>query len=183
MRAFPEASRIEADHVEMLVDGLSNDAFAHDLPGGLRAFSEYDRLIICYADAHIPTVAPHLLLLEGTTILGEAGKIVAEVAEPREFSGDTHSIVIDVRRIVGQLVVDSVRPGDRIRPLGMEGTRKVSDLLVDAKVPRRLRSAVPVVRDGEEIVWVAGVRMSDDYRLGDETTEAIRLTWQSKELG
>ena len=57
-----------------------------------------------------------------------------------------------------------------MRPLGMAGSRKLSDLLVDAKVPRRLRQATPVVRDGERIVWLAGVRMSDEYRVSPETT-------------
>jgi tRNA(Ile)-lysidine synthase len=60
----------------------------------------------------------------------------------------------------------------------MKGTRKVSDIMIDAKVPARHRSAVPVVRDGERIVWVAGVRSSEDYRVGPETRRTVRLTWQ-----
>jgi tRNA(Ile)-lysidine synthase len=60
----------------------------------------------------------------------------------------------------------------------MEGSRKLSDLLIDAKVPRRERGGVPVVRDGERIVWLAGVRMSDEYRVTPATREAIRLTWR-----
>jgi hypothetical protein len=34
-----------------------------------------------------------------------------------------------------------------------------------------------VVRDGESIVWLAGVRMSEDYRVGPGTSRAVRLTW------
>ena len=64
-----------------------------------------------------------------------------------------------------------------MRVLGMDGSRKLSDLLVDEKVARRLRQAVPVVRDAGSIVWLAGVRMSEDYRVGPETTRAMRLTW------
>jgi tRNA(Ile)-lysidine synthase len=78
-------------------------------------------------------------------------------------------------------VIDAVRPGDRMRPLGMDGSRKLSDLLVDAKVPRRDRGATPVVRDGETIVWLAGVRMSEEYRVGAETARAVRLTWEPEE--
>ena len=76
-----------------------------------------------------------------------------------------------------RLVVDGARPGDRMRPFGMDGSRKLSDLLVDAKVPRRDRPTTPVVRDGERIVWLAGVRMSEEYRIGAGTTRAVRLTW------
>jgi tRNA(Ile)-lysidine synthase len=65
-----------------------------------------------------------------------------------------------------------------MRPLGMEGSRKLSDMLTDAKIPRNARGAVPVVRDGERIVWLAGVRMSDEYRVSEATSRAVRLTWQ-----
>jgi tRNA(Ile)-lysidine synthase len=88
--------------------------------------------------------------------------------------------VVDASEIGDPLVVDGVRPGDRMRPLGMEGTRKLSDLLVDAKVPRDDRPSRPVVRDGERIVWLAGVRMSEDYRVGPKTRRAVRLTWRSR---
>jgi tRNA(Ile)-lysidine synthetase-like protein len=64
-----------------------------------------------------------------------------------------------------------------MRPLGMEGTRKLSDLLVDAKVPRRLRAARPVVRDGGRIVWLAGVHIADECRVGPETVRVAELVW------
>jgi tRNA(Ile)-lysidine synthase len=59
----------------------------------------------------------------------------------------------------------------------MDGTKKLSDLLVDEKDPRRLRAATPVVRDGDAIVWVAGVRLAHDYRVTEGTRRAARLTW------
>jgi tRNA(Ile)-lysidine synthase len=64
-----------------------------------------------------------------------------------------------------------------MRPLGMDGTRKLSDMLTDAKIPRRRRTMRPVVRDGERVVWLAGVRMSEEYKVTPETERAVRLTW------
>ena len=56
----------------------------------------------------------------------------------------------------------TVRPwcrGDRMQPFGMAGTRLLSDLLGEARVPRQERGMVPVVADGEgRIIWVPGVR-------------------------
>jgi tRNA(Ile)-lysidine synthase len=178
--AFPDASRIEAEHIEALVEGFSAEGFAHDLPGGLRAFREYDKMVISRNDAAPAGVAPTLLTVTGTTDLGDAGRITAEIAEADDTNGTADSVVIDVDRVSGELTVDSPRPGDRMRPLGMRGTRKISDLLVDEKVPRRTRTAVPVVRDGEHVVWLAGVRVSDDFRVTPETRRAIRLTWERK---
>ncbi len=176
IRAFPEASRLEASHVEALVEGLSANAFSRDLPGGLRAETEYGKLFVSRAGIEPLVLAPCLLPLPGNAELGRAGTIVAEVVEPADIAGDADSITIDAGD-ARTLVVDAVHPGDRIRPFGMSGSRKLSDLLTDAKVPRRLRMSVPVIRDGERIVWLAGVRMSDDYRVGPGTRRAFRLTW------
>jgi tRNA(Ile)-lysidine synthase len=118
-----------------------------------------------------------LLTIPGTAELGSAGRIVAEEVSPRDISGTADSVVIAADSL-GSLVIDGVRPGDRMRPLGMEGSRKLSDLLVDAKIVRRERAAVPVVRDGTEIVWLAGVRMSEAYRVDANTRRAARLTWE-----
>ncbi|MRR13251.1 hypothetical protein EG835_12530 [bacterium] len=74
-----------------------------------------------------------------------------------------------------------VRDGDRMRPLGMEGSRKLSDLLIDAKVPRDERHVVPVVRLGGTVVWLAGVRMAEECKVTPDTTSAVRLTWRRPE--
>ncbi len=180
LAAFPEASRLEAEHVDAIVQGIQSEAFARDLPNGLRAEGRYDTLVVRKAGETPPSVAPSLLMIPGTADLGEAGSICAEEVSSDDVAGTPESVVIDATGIGDPLVVDGIRPGDRMRPLGMEGSRKLSDLLVDAKVPRRERQAVPVVRDGERIVWLAGVRMSEDYRVGSETSRAIRLTWRSR---
>ena len=167
IRAFPEASRLEAAHIEAVVDGLSAEAFARDLPGGLRAETEYGKLVVSRAGTEPPVLAPSLLPLPGNADLGQAGSIVAEQVDPADIAGEADSVTIDAGN-ARTFVVDAVHPGDRMRPLGMDGSRKLSDLLMDAKVPRRTRGTVPVVRDGDRIVWLAGVRMSEEYRVGPE---------------
>lgn len=175
--AFPEASRLEFDHIEALVDGLSSDAFARDLPSGLRAQTEYDRIVVRRVGDERFGLAPALLDVPGIADLGSAGTLLAQQAAPVLREGRDEA-TIDADALRGQMVVDSPRAGDRMRPLGMAGTKKLSDLLVDAKVPRRKRPGTPVIRDGEEIVWVAGVRLSERYKVGPETRRAIRLTWR-----
>jgi len=178
--AFPEASRLEASHVEALVDGLADDSFARDLPDGLRAQTEYGKMAVWRAASEAPAMAPSLLSLPGTAHLGPAGDIVAEEVHSADLAGSADSVTIDAGSL-DALVVDAVRPGDRMRPLGMAGSRKLSDLLIDVKVPQRFRGVTPVVRDGERIVWLAGVRMSDEYRVTERTQRAVRLTWERGE--
>jgi tRNA(Ile)-lysidine synthase len=175
--AFPEASRLEFEHLEAVCDGIATDGFSRDLPGGLRAFDEYGTLVISREPGSAPALAPSLLSVPGTLDLGEAGRVTAEPAGPDGIDPDPASALVDADAVREGLVVDSVRPGDRMRPLGMKGSRKLQDVLTDAKVPARRRPLVPVVRDGERIVWVVGVRMSEDYRVRPGTKRAIRLHW------
>jgi tRNA(Ile)-lysidine synthase len=175
--AFPEASRLEFEHLEAVCDGVGQEGFSRDLPGGLRAFDEYGTLIISREAGTVAPLAPSLLTVPGMLDLGDAGCLTAEPAGPDGIDTDPASALIDESAVREGLVVDSVRPGDRMRPLGMEGSRKLQDVLTDAKVPARQRPLVPVVRDGDKVVWVAGVRMSEEYRVGPGTRRAIRLHW------
>jgi len=178
-RAFPQARRLDAVHVEALVDGLADERFARDLSFGLRAEVAYGTLEVRRADETRALVEPTLFGIPGVAELGDLGRIVAREAGPDERGRDADSVVIDRDTIGAELLVDSVRTGDRMQVLGMsEGTRTLADMLVDAKVPRRERLAVPVVRNGADIVWLAGVRMSERHKVTDGTVRAVRLTWE-----
>jgi tRNA(Ile)-lysidine synthetase-like protein len=67
-------------------------------------------------------------------------------------------------------------PGDRMFPRGSTGSRKLSDLLIDAKVPRAERPSLPVVTDGEgTILFVPGLRPSRAGTPGSATLRRIGL--------
>jgi tRNA(Ile)-lysidine synthase len=73
-------------------------------------------------------------------------------------------------------------PGDRYRPLGAPGAAKVSDLLINRKVPAELRDALPVVLLGEDIAWVPGLPPAEERRLRGPGEGALRLTWVDPRL-
>ncbi|MBZ4659175.1 MAG: tRNA(Ile)-lysidine synthetase [Desulfacinum sp.] len=85
---------------------------------------------------------------------------------------------MDAEAVAWPLQVRSFRPGDRFRPLGMEGTKKVHDLLVDAKVPKSERALVPIVTDREKICWIAGRRLDHRVRVTPETRNALKISCQ-----
>jgi tRNA(Ile)-lysidine synthase len=175
---YPESSRLEFEHLEALCDGLGDASFARDIGSGLRAFAEYGRLIISRSGEQAGTLTPRTLTVPGTVDLDRAGRLSAEPGGAAEPPSDLRVALIDADAVTGPLSVTPVLPGDRMRPFGMQGTRKVSDVLIDAKVPARQRASVPVVRDGGRIVWLAGVKSSDDYRVGPQTVRTVRLVWE-----
>jgi len=89
-------------------------------------------------------------------------------------SGDT--AVLDADAVQGALTVRGWHPGDRYRPLGAPGSRKVQDIFVDAGVPRRLRARVPLVLDEEGIIWLAGFRIADRVKMNASTARTLRIS-------
>ena len=76
------------------------------------------------------------------------------------------------------LVLRPWRNGDRLRPLGMEGTELVSDILTDDRVPPSERRQRLVLASGDRIVWVVGHRLAHEARITPETQRAIALEWR-----
>jgi tRNA(Ile)-lysidine synthase len=70
------------------------------------------------------------------------------------------------------LVVRPPLPGDRVRLLG-GGSKKVQDVLVDAKVPREARASVPLLIADGEVLWVAGILRGAGAALGPRTRQVV----------
>ena len=84
--------------------------------------------------------------------------------------------VVDAATLPAVLGVRSRKPGDRLRPLGLSGHKKLQDLLVDLKVPRAERDVTPlVVDDRDRIIWVAGYAIADDFRVTGQTKSVVIL--------
>jgi tRNA(Ile)-lysidine synthase len=78
-----------------------------------------------------------------------------------------HAVVVAADPLRSPLAVRSRRPGDRFKPIGMGGRgRKLQDFLVDRKVARADRDALPLVVDRDDrIVWVVGHSVAEDFRV------------------
>jgi len=83
---------------------------------------------------------------------------------------------LDAAPLGERVVVRAWSEGDRMRPLGLGGSKSLQDLFTDQRVPRSLRRALPVVEAGSEIAWVAGVAVSEDFKLTDRTREVAVLS-------
>jgi tRNA(Ile)-lysidine synthase len=74
------------------------------------------------------------------------------------------------------LYVRTARPGDRMQPFGVAGSKKLQDILVDTKVPRAQRAALPVIECGGRIVWLPGYRIDQAWAVADAAAPALQIT-------
>ena len=130
-------------------------------------------------------------LSQGPPGLGDAAEAPEQPLLPAaEWAGtlaDTHRsetrAYLDAAAVGGDLWVRTWRPGDRFRPLGMAHEKKLQDYFADAKVPAELRRRVPLVTNGEHILWVAGHRMDDRAKLTPATTIMLVLQLEPLVVG
>jgi tRNA(Ile)-lysidine synthase len=142
-----------------------------DLPGGLRAISEYGRVRIERGGATEPPVSAELPV-PGRVAFG-AGELICERGDFPVADG-----TLAAHALARTLVVRSWRPGDRMRPLGLGGTKSLQDLFTDRKIPRERRHRLPVVVSDGEIAWVPGVATGERFRVEPETRARVRLAWR-----
>jgi tRNA(Ile)-lysidine synthase len=163
-RLAGERPAIGARTDEILALGSQGTA-SLDLGGGLRAVVEYGRLRFERERPAVP--APALLPVPGRTPYGD-GELTCETAADGRFDADALAEALEVR---------PWRPGDRMRPVGLGGSRTLQDLFTDRKVPRERRRHVPVVVSGGEIAWVPGVATGERFGVTTRTKRRVHLTW------
>jgi tRNA(Ile)-lysidine synthase len=95
--------------------------------------------------------------------------------DPATFKARDRVGHLDADRVRLPLAVASRKPGDRMRPLGLNQAKRLQDILVDAHVPRHLRDNLPVVSDLEEIVWIPGVTVAETKRVTPATRRQMHL--------
>lgn len=89
---------------------------------------------------------------------------------------ETNTAYFDVDKInFKKLLLRNRREGDRFRPFGLRGTKKLSDFFIDRKIPRRLRDRVPLLVEGEDILWVVGIRRADKARITEDTKKILEV--------
>lgn len=170
---------ITADHIKALADLIHQGQSGRSvsLPDGLTARYQAGRLVIVAEAQDAPDVAPISVPLarEGTTVVPELGWrfIADEIPGSHPESTDRLEARLDAGTMVGPLSVRNRRPGDRIRPLGLGGTKKLQDIFVDAKVPRHHRDTGPLVCDEQGILWVTGLCLSERAQVTPDTQTTL----------
>ena len=102
---------------------------------------------------------------------------ISQELKHKEFQLEDQFIAwLDKDSLTGSLELRTRRDGDRFQPLGMaEGTQKLSDFMVNEKMPSRARADWPLVCMGDQIIWVPGYRIGHPFRLHPDSQSAVVL--------
>ncbi|MFH1259737.1 MAG: tRNA lysidine(34) synthetase TilS [Elusimicrobiota bacterium] len=72
------------------------------------------------------------------------------------------------------------RKGDWFYPFGMKGRKKLKDFFIDLKLPREQRNKIPILATAGDILWVAGYRSSEKFKVTAETKQILEMVVKYK---
>ena len=90
--------------------------------------------------------------------------------------------MFDYNAIQLPLIVRNRIAGDRIQPYGMQGTKKLKDYLMDAKVPLWERDQIPIVISDNDIIWIIGFTTCERYKIHRHTQRVLHLYYGKREI-
>ena len=175
---------IEAGHIEDLLDALEKPAGkVIGLPGGLSFMVEHDRFLLAGNAATAcpfpPLAGEAMLNVPGRTRLpGWEVEAVFSSFDGTVSSTDGFTATLDHDLTGDRLSVRPRRPGDRFQPLGLGGTKELTEFMIDAGIPRAWRNRIPIVSSPGQIVWVVGWRIDGRVRVTGATRLVLRLTFR-----
>jgi tRNA(Ile)-lysidine synthase len=176
-RAAP--GRVEARHVRALERIVRLGRGALTLPGKVRLLTQKGQVVTLSPSAQPLDSGEAIPLVLGAETLDPAAGLqfsVRLMSRPTEVRTDPKErVLLDAARVQGQLSVRRRRPGDRFWPLGAPGSRSLKRFLIDQKVPREARDAIPVVTLDDRPVWIVGLRMDDHYKVTSSTAQVLEL--------
>ena len=83
-----------------------------------------------------------------------------------------NEIYVDPSKIEGELHLRKWKAGDRMQPIGMKGSKLISDIIKDAKVPSNEKKEILILEDDEKILWCVNIRCGKET-IADDTTKNI----------
>ncbi len=185
---WQSGSRPSFRHIEDLLQCIiSGKNGAHlDLPGSVSARKVGQTMVFSAStthprSAHRDRFGPPLTL-DGPGVYplpGHAASIEIALVTQRRAAGAT-ALLIDADLAPFPLVLRAPAAGERFVPLGAPGSKKVSRLLSDRKIPRHRRHRYPVLVCGQDIVAIPGLAIGDRVRITEQTTRMLAIAWHDE---
>ncbi|HHV29553.1 tRNA lysidine(34) synthetase TilS [Acetivibrio mesophilus] len=178
-------------HIDSIIDLIENGATGSmlHLPDGVRAVKSYETLKIYLNGCEEEDLSfDKELNIPGATIINEInGKMEAYVIDVstnafniKDFTNipDKSGVqFFDYDKLKEGIYLRNRRDGDVFKPLKSNGTKKLKKFFVDNKIPRESRNRIPLISKDKEIVWIIGFKISDKFKVTENTKTILKLSY------
>jgi tRNA(Ile)-lysidine synthase len=118
------------------------------------------------------------LITENITALKTSDRILSfNVLENDNFiiSREEDVACIDYEKVKFPLKLRSWEEGDYFIPLGMSKKKKISDLLIDLKIPLTHKKRIKLLISEDSVVWVIGIRIDERFKITEKTRRILKI--------
>ncbi|MFZ5966656.1 MAG: tRNA lysidine(34) synthetase TilS [Bacillota bacterium] len=182
-----DIKNIQSIHVENIMGLVDKQTVGAsiDLPGYITAAIDYEYLMIKKKENEIQKHDfTYDLKIGSVSEFSLLNLIIISKIIDKEHIGEIPKSdtikYFDLDKIHQGIKLRNRRNGDRFSPLGMKGSKKLKEFFIDEKIPRTLRDEIPLICDGDEIVWVIGYRMSEKYKVTSDTEHILMIEYKNK---
>lgn len=180
---------LSAAALDLFIDGLLSERDSSRQSAGSRLLC-YDSREIWIEEENCEAPLQHVQFEAGESVVLSSGYVIdSELLTLKEASrqailrGNLNPSNEAVLMLPPENLLDvrSWRPGDRFRPLGAPGTKKLKDWFIDRRIPKKERKQLPVVTTVKgEIIWVPGFPPAERLKIDVQTKQALRLTYRPR---
>ncbi|PAB57624.1 tRNA lysidine(34) synthetase TilS [Anaeromicrobium sediminis] len=177
-----DLKNIEKKHVEELIKfiGMARSGSTIDLPKNLISLVKYEKVVIKKRensknkDFLYPVEIGKKIYIEELN-----GYIYGEIVSMDEYNSSNngkYNMYFDFNE-TKELFIRNRRNGDKFKPLGLNGTKKLKDYFIDEKIPKDERSEIPILVSDDEILWVVGYRRSSLGKVKKNSERILRVSY------
>ncbi len=187
---------LEYVHVEQVLDLCQKKVTGKkvELPKRIEARISYDTLIFAPKQVERNIVYSYPVIIGGITRVDEAngilkseiisaGEAFLKYGYPEDIKEHNNTQLFDYDKLKNGIVIRCRNQGDVIRPFGAGGEKKLKKYFIDEKIIREERDKVPLVAIRNKIVWIIGMRTSNDFRARRNTKNVLVLSWKDLQDG
>jgi tRNA(Ile)-lysidine synthase len=98
-----------------------------------------------------------------------------------EIPRQAHIAVLDADKVNYPLTLRKWKNGDRFHPLGLNGSKKISDFLIDIKTPLPDKKHIWVLESAGQIMWIVNHRIDDRFSVTDETRKILLIEYRKRQ--
>jgi tRNA(Ile)-lysidine synthase len=138
-------------------------------------FIDREKLIIEKKD--LPKYQKRQIFEDTGSVELEKGKMTFKRFSSKQIaiSTDKNVAMLDLDKLQFPLLIRTWKHGDVFYPLGMKGKKKVSDFMIDEKIPVNLKKQTLTLFSGNDLVWVVGHRIDERYKITEQTNNILRI--------
>jgi tRNA(Ile)-lysidine synthase len=177
---------LDAVHVELILDLCEKDTGKIiNLPGGVIAERGYDIVKLYLNHNNLEkmeknSLIEQALIAPGTNIVSECNIIL----HTKLIKYKKNMIIpqngctkwFDYDKIKNTVLIRPRKSGDFIQFNNQGNTKKLKQFFIDEKIPKETRDSLPLITDGSHVMWIPGHRMSEAYKVEEETKLILEIS-------